>query len=163
MIRRYMGLLAAILLCEAVGFIGAMSTRTSVATWYRTLEKPPFTPPDWLFGPVWITLYAMMGIALWLTWNRLPPGTALRWPVIWLFGVQLLANMLWSILFFGMQNPVIGLVDIVILWLLILLTIVWMRPVSTPAAILMIPYLLWVSYAVYLNTGIVLLNRGPIS
>ncbi len=163
MIKRFIGLIAAILLCEGIGVIGAISTRTSVTTWYQTLEKPPLTPPDWLFGPVWITLYAMMGIALWLTWNRLPPGTALKWPVIWFFGAQLLANLLWSILFFGMQSPVLGLADIIILWLLILLTIVWMRPVSTTGAILMVPYLLWVSYATYLNTGIVLLNHGPVS
>lgn len=152
------GLIVAILACQAAGILGAMATRTSVSQWYPTLTKPPLTPPDWVFGPVWITLYVMMAVAIWLTWNRLPETGRLLQPVVWLFAAQLVLNAAWSIVFFGMRSPVGGLFIIVPLVLLIGLIIFQMAPVSRTAAWLMTPYLAWVGFATWLNGGIAWLN-----
>ena len=157
-LKSFAGLLLAIVLCQAAGIIGALATARSVSQWYPTLTKPPLTPPDWVFGPVWITLYVMMAVAIWLTWNRLPDAGRLMQPVIWLFAAQLILNAAWSIVFFGMQSPVGGMFIIVPLFLLILLTLVRMAPVSPAAAWLMVPYLAWVGFATWLNGGIAWLN-----
>jgi len=139
------------------GIIGSLFTTSAIPEWYAALVKPEFTPPDSLFGPVWTLLFALMGIAAFLVWKRgfthAPVRVALS-----IFGVQLILNTLWSIIFFGFQNPALAFFDIVLLWGTILATIVFFHRVSRFAAYLLIPYLLWVSFAVYLNYSILILN-----
>lgn len=137
----------------AVGFL----TMGGIQTWYVTLNKPWFTPPGYVFGPVWTVLYILMGISLYLVisqgWEKKPVKTG-----VLLFGLQLVANLLWSLLFFGMQSPVAALADILMLLALIIATIVAFSRVSKPAAVLLVPYLAWVCIATALNAGVVLLN-----
>lgn len=154
--KKSLKLIISIAICQIAGAIGSFFTIKSVDTWYQTLNKPSFTPPSWVFGPAWITLYTLMGIALFLVWQERENKDTKS--ALTTFGVQLLINSLWSILFFGMQNPLLGLVDIVILWTLIILTIIEFIKISKPAGILLIPYLLWVTFASVLNLEIFLLN-----
>lgn len=156
-VKELIKLLVSVLVCQLAGLIGSLATSASIQTWYATLTKPFFTPPNWLFAPVWITLYLLMGVAVFLVWRqgfeepRVRRGLAI-------FGVQLILNTLWSIAFFGLQSPLAGLVVIVLLWLAILLTILTFSKISKPAAILLIPYILWVSIAALLNAAILVLN-----
>jgi len=150
-------LVACIVLCQAAGAIGAFFTAAAIPTWYASLRKPSFTPPSWVFGPVWITLYLMMGIAAFLVWRRGWQNPQVKLALV-VFAVQLLLNAIWSPVFFGMRWPLGGLVVIVALWLAIVVTIVTFFRVSTPAAVLLIPYILWVSYATALNFEIMRLN-----
>ena len=150
-------LIISIVVCQAAGAVGALFTGRSVSTWYATINKPSFTPPSWVFGPVWISLYLMMGFALFLVWNRGISSEGVRLAVC-LFAIQLFLNAAWSPAFFGMQSPAIGLVVIILLLVAIIATVVAFVRISFPAALLMIPYLLWVSYATILNAAIVYLN-----
>lgn len=144
----------AIVVCELAGFIGAIFTTPSIPNWYAFLNKPSFGPPNWIFAPVWTTLFALMGVSLYFLWEkRKKAKTALIF-----FAIQLVLNMLWSILFFGLKNPTLALVEIVFLWIFILLTALSSLKISKLAAKLFIPYLLWVSFASFLNLQIVLLN-----
>ncbi len=147
----------AVALCLGVAYAGSIVTDTSVETWYRTLEKPPATPPDWVFPVVWTSLFVMMGAALGLIWIR--AGWAGSGRAVGLFVTQLALNFLWSALFFGLRSPGLAGLEIVILWSVILATIVAFRPIRPAAAMLLVPYLAWVSYAAYLNAGIWYLNR----
>ena len=133
--------------------------RRSVTTWYPTLKKPSFTPPSWVFGPVWTTLYLLMGVSLYLIRTR---GTAAGAPGVAgkLFMLQLLLNALWSFIFFGLRSPGWALVEIVGLWAALMLTIRAVARVSRPAAVLLVPYLLWTSFALVLNAAIWRLNAG---
>lgn len=140
------------------GGIGATATVESVRTWYPTLRKPDFNPPNWIFGPVWSTLYLLMGIANFLVSRQADGGTALRQARLW-YRLQLVLNTLWSILFFGRRSPLAALVGIVFLWIAIVLTILAFARVSRRAALLLVPYLLWVSFAAVLNGAIWCLNR----
>lgn len=141
----------------AAGWIGAIFTTPVIPTWYAGLTMPAFSPPSWVFGPVWTVLYILMGIALYLVWSKglrhknVQVATAI-------FGVQLVLNVLWSFVFFGMQAPFFALIGILFLWTAILMTIVFFDRVSVPAAVLLVPYFLWVSFAAYLNYGIYALN-----
>ncbi|MES3004546.1 MAG: TspO/MBR family protein [Patescibacteria group bacterium] len=149
-------LIFSILLPLVVGGVSGLLTSSGVNGWYSTLEKPFLNPPSFVFGPVWTILYIMMGISLYLIWNS---RESLAKPFLfWLFGLQLTANFFWSIFFFGMENPALALVDIVTLWILIVINIFYFYKVSRVAAWLLIPYLLWVSFATYLNLSIVTLN-----
>lgn len=152
-------LLAAVMACEAAGGVGAIATAGSVDTWYRTLDKPSFTPPSWLFGPVWTALYGLMGIALSVVWRLhaqgRETGAALGW-----FGAQLALNVLWSFLFFRFRSPRAALIEIVVLWIAVAMTVAALLRVSRLAALLMLPYLLWTSFAAALNFGIWRQNRG---
>lgn len=139
----------------AAAAIGSLATREAVEGWYLTLQKPAFTPPGWVFGPAWTLLYIAMATALFLAWRA--PEKSPRVPIL-LFSVQLALNALWSVLFFGLQQPLLALIDIAALWILILLTTLSFLPRSRAAAALMVPYLLWVLFATALNLGIVLLN-----
>ena len=132
---------------EAVGVLGAVWTAQSVKTWYPTLNKPSFRPPNWVFGPVWTTLYAMMAVVMYTVSERREADPAVLRAAKILWGVQLLLNLLWSYLFFGRRSPLAGLVEIVMLWVAIVATIVAFAKVSRGAALLMVPYLLWVSFA----------------
>lgn len=149
-------LLIFIVLCLLVELIGSYWTKETVSTWYPTLSKPFWTPPDWIFGPVWFCLYIMIALAGWLIY-RSPPSHQ-RTIALFLYGSQLALNFIWSFLFFSLQSPLLGLIDIVLLSLLITLTIIKAWSVRPLAALLLIPYLVWVIYATSLNTGIWLLN-----
>lgn len=143
--------------CLAVGLSGSFFTFGSIPTWYATLTKPALTPPSWVFGPVWTLLYIFMGIAAFLIWKQGLKKKEVRTALL-VFLLQLGLNFLWSILFFGLLNPAIALVDIVLMWGSIVWTIVLFRRLSRPAAYLLLPYLAWVSFATYLNAAIWVLN-----
>lgn len=151
----YFKLIASIIICQLAGIIGSFFTVSSVSTWYTTINKPFFNPPSFVFGPVWITLYLLMGISLYLIWNNYSKDMKL--PLIF-FGIQLGLNSLWSILFFGLQNPLFAFIEIIILWAFILLSIIGFYKKSKPAAYLLVPYILWVSFAAILNFSIFYLN-----
>lgn len=150
-------LIASLILCQLAGIVGSLFTTPAIPTWYQTLNKPPFTPPDWIFGPVWITLYLLMGISLFLVWRRTGKDPRVRGSMI-LFFVQLGLNAFWSIAFFGLRSPLFGLVIIFLLWIAILLTIQKFFKISRSGALLLLPYLLWVSFAVLLNVSLWVLN-----
>ena len=153
-----------ILACFAAGGIGSLFTFRAIPAWYAGLKKPTYTPPNWAFGPVWTTLYILMGVSVFLVWQQ-GLATAGVLPAFILFWIQLAINALWSIVFFGMKSKGGGLILIVILWLLILATLVASFRVSAWAGALLVPYLVWVSIATYLNAGVWALNRpgGPAS
>ena len=150
-------LMISILICQCAGFVGSLFTRPSISTWYANLDKPPFSPPNGVFSPVWITLFLLMGISLFLIWRR---GLAERKVRVALgfFGSQLIFNILWSVLFFGLRSPFTGFIDIVVLWIAIALTIFYFWKVSKTAGILLLPYIVWVSFAAVLNVFIWRLN-----
>ena len=147
-----------ILACFAAGGIGSLFTSKAIPAWYPGLKKPPYTPPNWVFGPVWTTLYILMGISAFLIWQKglSTYGVLLAFILFW---VQLIFNALWSIIFFGVKSKGGGIIVIIVLWLLILVTIITSFQVSVWAGILLIPYILWVSVATYLNVGIWWLNK----
>lgn len=150
-------LLASILGCELVGFVGAFFTLDSIPTWYAGLEKPFFSPPNWLFGPVWTALYALMGISFYLIWLKGFKGKRAQ-AAKRLFFYQLALNFIWTPVFFGAKSPSLALLIIVALWVLIIKTIQAFQKISPLAGSLLIPYLLWVTFATLLNLSIVLLN-----
>lgn len=150
-------LLLLLLVCQGVGAAGALATLSSVNSWYVSLIKPSFNPPSWIFGPVWTLLYGMMALACWLV-LRAPGEGRSRAAAVRLFLLQLAANGIWSPLFFGLRNPGLALVDIVILWVLIGLTVKAFRPLSKAAFLLMLPYWAWVSFAALLNFSLWRLN-----
>jgi translocator protein len=150
--------LVSLLASFAAGGIGSLFTFKAIPNWYAGLRKPRYTPPNRLFGPVWTTLYILMAISVFLVWQKgLAASGAM--PAFVLFWIQLAVNALWSIIFFGMRSKGGGVITIAVLWLLILATIVTSFRVSVWAGALLIPYLLWVSLASYLNIGIWLLNK----
>jgi len=156
-LRAWLQMLGAVVLCEAVGLLAAWGTQTSVTTWYPTLTKPGFTPPNWLFAPVWTVLYAMMGVAAVLVWwRRSDDPTSLS--ALVLFAVQLILNGAWSFAFFGARSPTLGLVVIVALWGTLAWTTEHFFRVRAAAGWLLVPYLLWVTYAGALNLAIWILN-----
>lgn len=150
------GLVGWLALCLGVSAIGGAITRTSVSDWYQGLSKPSFNPPDWVFTPVWILLFILMSVSAWLLWRR----TGFKRGRIPLasFGAQLLLNLAWSYLFFGAQSVGWALVEIVVLWMAILATVVSFCRVDAIAGLLLVPYLLWSSFAVALNASIWWLN-----
>ena len=156
-INEILKLVLSIVLCELAGFLGSLFTAPAISTWYRTLNKPCFTPPNWIFGPVWISLFILMGISLFLVWRR--QGHPKSRIALILFFVQLILNILWSASFFGLRSPLLGLVDIALLWIAILLTIQNVFRVSRIAGLLLLPYILWVSFAAVLNFSLWTLNR----
>jgi translocator protein len=142
-----------VVLCLGAGFVASFATMQSVVEWYPTLNKPSWTPPNWLFAPVWTVLYIMMAVAAWLVWRAGDAKTALI-----LFAGQLLLNLAWSFLFFGARSPGLGLIDISLMWIAIAVTIFAFAMRSGLAAFLMVPYLCWVSLATALNASIYMLN-----
>lgn len=151
-----LALVLALAVCLAAGGIGSFATAAKIPTWYATIAKPAWNPPNWVFGPVWTTLYVLMGIAAWMIWMRWEqPGTgrALTW-----FGIQLGLNTLWSFVFFSMENPGAAFVEIVAMWLAIVVTIDAFRSISPIAAALLLPYLGWVTFASALNFTIWRMN-----
>lgn len=145
-------------LCCGVGFVSGYSTKGAVAGWYTALTKPPLNPPSWIFGVVWPVLYVLMGIAAGIVWSKPLPGKVL-WIALGLFLFQLILNGLWTPLFFGLHRIGWALVEIVALWLGIAATALIFYKHSKPAGFLLLPYLAWVTFAIYLNAGFWLLNR----
>ena len=144
--------LLSIVVMQVLGGLGAAVTSGQITDWYANLRRPPGTPPNWIFGPVWITLYAMIGTAFAIIWHRGKPGN-LKNAAMLAFGVQLLLNLAWTPVFFGMHRMLIALVIICALWLTIVITIFLFRKLQPIAALLLVPYLIWVTYASYLNAG----------
>lgn len=142
--------------CLGVGAIGGWVTRASVETWYPTLAKPWFTPPNWLFGPAWTALYVMMAIAAWLAWRS--DDRVRAQDALYFFAVQLALNLAWSLLFFGLRDPGLALVEIGLFWLAVAATTRAFWPLDRRAGWLMVPYLAWVSFAAALNAAIWWLN-----
>lgn len=155
--KSFWKLLAAIVICQLTGIISSFFTVDPITTWYAFLNKPPFNPPNWIFAPVWTTLYLLMGISAFLIWQKGLTKKKVK-QALFYFLVQLLLNFLWSILFFGLQSPLLGLIDIIILLVFIVVTTMKFYNISKPAAYLLIPYLLWVSFATILNLSILILN-----
>jgi len=150
-------LIISIVACQCAGIVGSVFTMRAIPTWYAALQKPPFTPPNWLFAPAWITLYLLMAISAFLVWRTGLENRQTRRALI-VFLVQLILNALWSIAFFGLESPVFGLIVIIALWIAILITIIKFFRISTIAGALMLPYIIWVSFAMVLNGSILVLN-----
>jgi len=150
-------LVISILICQCAGIIGSLFTIRSIPTWYAVINKPTFTPPNWVFAPVWASLFTLMGIAVFLVWRKglhiLGVKRALS-----IFFLQLGLNSLWSIVFFGSRSIAGGLAVVVLLWLAIFWTIKEFLVISKPAAVLLIPYIAWVSFAFILNVAFLILN-----
>ena len=144
-----------IIIAELAGVIGSVVTIPAIGSWYVTLNKPWFTPPSWAFGPVWITLYALMGIGAGLVWNSL---RKLKKTALQIYGIQLALNVIWSFLFFGLKNILVSFIEIGIMWIIILLTIIAFYKVNRKAAYLLLPYIVWVTIATSLNYYVWLLN-----
>ena len=155
--RKAVRLLAAIVITQIAGLTGAIFTSPAIPSWYENITKPSWVPPNWLFAPVWTALYLLMGVSLFLIWEK---GNKNPWfkKALGIFLVQLILNIFWSILFFGMKNPGLALIEIIVLWLSILLMIIIFLRVSKVAAWIQAPYLLWVSFATLLNFSIYRLN-----
>ena len=151
--------LFSILVCQLAGFIGSFFTIKAIPTWYALLNKPSFNPPNRIFAPVWTVLYLLMGIALFLILSRGLEKQPVR-IAVGIFAGQLILNALWSIIFFGLRNPFLAFVEIIFLWFAILAAIIAFSRLSRIAAILLIPYLLWVTFAAVLNFYLWNLNPG---
>lgn len=152
--ENWLVLIAFIIVCNLAGAIGAIFTFDAIPNWYAGLQKPSFSPPNWVFGPVWTTLYFMMGVSAYFAWKQGKKASfALK-----IFAVQLFLNALWSILFFGLRSPLLGLVGILPLWLSIAFCIKLFWPLDRKAAYLLLPYIAWVSFATLLNFAIWMLN-----
>lgn len=150
-------LAVSILIPLIAGFIGSIATISSIPTWYAALTKPAWAPPNWIFGPVWTTLFILMGIALFLVWRKGLWRQDVK-IAISIFAVQLVLNVLWSVIFFGLQSILGGLIEIVFLWIAILATITAFYRISKAAGILLLPYIAWVTIASYLTYTVYLLN-----
>lgn len=153
---KIIALISSILIAQLAGLIGSVSTASNVNSWYLTLTKPSWNPPNWLFGPVWITLYTMMGIAAYLVWQQKDASGAKL--ALWFYAIQLVLNSLWSILFFGLKNPGIAFFEIIILLGFIILTAFFFWKINPWAGALLLPYVAWVSFAAVLNYSIIKLN-----
>lgn len=150
-------LIISLLIPLLVGAVSAYFTTSSVDTWYQTINKPSFNPPNYIFAPVWTVLYILMGIALFLVWNS-RAEKVVKSNAIYLFGFQLLLNFLWSFIFFNQHHFLGALIDIILLWIVIVLTIKSFGKIKPQAAWLMLPYLLWVSFAIVLTYSVWRLN-----
>lgn len=149
--------LISIILCEAFGNLGSFFTFPKLGTWYTQILKPDFNPPNFIFGPVWTTLFLLMGIALYLLWEKGFNTKESKIAGIFFF-IQFILNILWSFLFFGLESPLYGFIDIILLLIFIAITILLFHKISKKASYLLIPYFLWVGFATILNYGILFLN-----
>ena len=148
-----------IMTCLAVGYISSIVTRENIPTWYALINKPFFTPPNWVFAPVWTLLYIMMGFAAGSVWNKIDTDETNVKKAFLFFLIQLALNALWSFLFFGLQNPFLASIEIILLWLMIFETYKQFKSIDKLAANLLLPYLVWVSYATLLTISVWYLNR----
>ena len=145
--------------CLAVGYISSVVTRENIPTWYALINKPFFTPPNWVFAPVWTLLYIMMGFAAGSVWNKIDTDEANVKKAFLFFLIQLALNALWSYLFFGLRNPMLASFEIILLWLMIYETYVQFKKVDKVSGYLLLPYLAWVSFATILTISVWYLNR----
>jgi len=172
--------LTSIIICELAGMVGSVFTIPQIGSWYKELNKPFFNPPSWIFGPVWTALFVLMGISLYLVWlkkwdpkNRIGSDKTKAWNsysqkfftghwkrinIILIFATQLILNVLWSVIFFAVHSPIVAFFELLMLWFAIVFTIVNFYRVSKIAAFLLLPYILWVSFAGILNFVIILIN-----
>ena len=150
-------LITAIIICQFAAAIGSFFTVPSIPTWYASINKPDFNPPNWVFGPVWTVLFILMGISLYLVWEKGFEKKEVRFAV-YVFFVQLVLNIAWSLLFFGLQNPFLAFAEIILLWVAILFNIIFFYRISKAAGIILVPYILWVSVAALLNYSVWVLN-----
>ena len=156
MTKTIFGAIISVIIAQMAGAIGSVFTAPNIQAWYAYLEKPFFSPPNWLFAPAWITLYTLMGIAAFLVWQkRQEPGAKLA---LWLYGIHLVLNSLWSVIFFGLHNLSLAFFEILVLWVLILIITFRFYKIRRVAGILFIPYILWVSFASVLNFAVWQLN-----
>lgn len=155
--RELVALAIALAVPVLVGLVGGKVTMSSRDSWYRRLRKPAWTPPDWVFGPVWMALYLAMGTASWLVWREDPQSATVQ-QALMIYGVQLIVNLAWSFIFFGFRSVGGGLITIVALWFLVLLNGVLFYEINELAGLLFVPYLLWVSFAMALNRVLRQLN-----
>lgn len=146
-------------ICLTVGYLSSIVTQSSIQTWYPTIEKPSFNPPNWVFAPVWTLLFILMGIAAGLVWDKFTANRELVKKGMLFFGVQLALNALWSYLFFGLNNILLASIEIVLLLLIIYETYLLFKKIDQKASYLLIPYLLWVSFAAVLTITIYFLNQ----
>ena len=146
-------IISSVVISNLAGAIGSMFTFSAIPTWYKGLIKPALNPPNWLFGPVWTVLYILMGVAAGMVWSK---GLEQRGVKVALavFLFQLVLNALWSIIFFGWHKLGLALAEIVLLWIIILINIILFYRINTTAGYLLVPYILWVSFAAYLNYSI---------
>lgn len=151
--QKLLKLFLSIFLCIGVGFTSSVFTISSISGWYSTLNKPSFNPPNWIFGPVWTTLYILMGISLFLVWSKKKSKKNYNY-----FFIQLGLNFFWSLIFFGLHLPLLAFVEIILLWISILYTIFEFKKISPWSAYLLYPYLAWVSFASILNLSVAILN-----
>ena len=152
-------ILTVVVTCLAIGYFSGNSTRSAILDWYPTLVKPSFNPPNWIFAPVWSMLYIMMGIAAGLVWDRIDFEKEIVKKALIVFAIQLALNALWSYLFFGLHNPMLAGLEIIVLWLMIYETYLQFSKINKIAGYLLIPYLAWVSFAMVLNASIWWLNK----
>jgi tryptophan-rich sensory protein len=145
--------------CLLVGYLSGMVTRESITTWYPSLIKPSFNPPNWVFAPVWTILYIMMGVAGGMVWNRLEQDSENVKKAFTFFIIQLALNAAWSVIFFYFHNPFLALIEIILFWLIIFETYIQFKKIDKTAGLLFIPYIAWVSFATILNASILWLNR----
>ena len=157
LMKKAIKLVIAVLVCQAAGILGSVFTAPAIQGWYAGIQKPGFTPPNWVFAPVWTTLFLLMGLALYLIWDKGLDTKESRIALL-VFGVQLSLNVLWSLLFFGLQSPFLAFVEIIFLWAAILLSIILFYRISRKAGMLLVPYILWVTLAAFLNYSVWLLN-----
>jgi len=150
-------LIFSILVCFLAAGVGSAFTAPAIPTWYTTLNKPFFSPPSWLFAPVWTILYFLMGVSLYLIWNTKENNKDKKKSYLF-FATQLTLNTLWSIIFFGLKNPTLAFVEIIFLWIAIFVTIKSFLKINKRAGQLLFPYLAWVSFATLLNLAVALLN-----
>ena len=152
--KKYLPLLVSFGIAFGIAFLGSLVTTPAIGDWYYLLNKPSFSPPNWVFGPAWTVLFALMATSAYLVWRKQKKiGTPLK-----IYGIQLFLNFLWSYLFFGIRRPDLALLEIFFLWFFIFLTIKKFYKVDKLAGYLLLPYILWVSFATLLNLSIVSLN-----
>lgn len=157
--KTYSRILLCVAICLAVGYLSSMVTQSSITTWYPTIKKPVFNPPNWIFAPVWTLLFILMGISAGMIWNKFETHKELVKKGLLFFTIQLLLNALWSYLFFGLNNILLALIEIILLWLVIYETFHIFKQIDKKAAYLLIPYLAWVGFATILTGSIFWLNR----
>lgn len=157
--NKYFKILIFVATCLAVGYLSGVVTRSSVETWYPTLVKPSFNPPNWVFFPAWTTLYVLMGIAGGLVWQKIDAEREEVKKALQFFWIQLALNALWSYLFFGLKNPLLALIEMFLLLLLIYETYIKFSKINKIAGYLFIPYIIWVCFALILNASIWWLNK----
>ncbi|MBC7640902.1 MAG: tryptophan-rich sensory protein [Flavobacterium sp.] len=157
--NKYSKILVCVASCLAIGFLSGQVTKDAIIIWYPTIIKPSFNPPNWIFAPVWSLLFTFIGVAAGLVWDRIENNREIVKKALTFFVIQLILNALWSYFFFGLQNPLLALIEIILLWLMIFETYNLFVKIDKIASYLLIPYLAWVGFALILNGNIWWLNR----